>query len=80
MICILNASQRATNYFNAESCWKMNICITNEYTTLAPAQLLHKWREQWSSNKGDLDSDVTRETGRICGMVVDQLLISVIVP
>jgi hypothetical protein len=52
---------------------------TYEYTTLAPAHHLSNWREQRPSNKGDLDSSVTRGGGggsTACNTEMDLLLIS----
>jgi hypothetical protein len=42
----------------------------------APAKPLRNLREQRPSNKGDLDSSVTGEAGRVYYMGVDLLLIS----
>jgi hypothetical protein len=56
----------------------MNTRSAREYTMLSPAQLLRKWGDQRPINKGDLDSSVTGEAGRVYYMGVDLILISVL--
>jgi hypothetical protein len=57
---------------------KHNTRSAREYTTFAPAQLLRNWREQRPSNRGDIDSTVTVEIGRVYYTGVDLLLISIL--
>jgi hypothetical protein len=52
----------------------MNTHSAREYIMFAHAQLLSNWREQRPSNKGDLESSVTGESGSVLH-VVDLLLI-----
>jgi hypothetical protein len=72
---LLNASQTAANDFDAKLCSRMNTRSACEYTMLASAQLLRSWCEQRPSNKGDLDSSVAGEVGRVCYTGVDLRLI-----
>jgi hypothetical protein len=57
-------------------CSRMNKCSAWEYTMFAPAQHLHNWHEQQSSNKDDLDLTVAGEAGKFYYTGVDLLLIS----
>jgi hypothetical protein len=52
----------------------MNTRSAREYTIFAPARLLC-WHEQRPSNKGDFDSSVTGDVGRVYYTGVDLLLI-----
>jgi hypothetical protein len=47
-----------------------------EYTMFPHAQVLRNWRQQRPSNKGELDSSVTGEVGRVYYTGVDLLLVS----
>jgi hypothetical protein len=73
---LLNASRTAANDFGWKQCSRMNTRSAREYTVFAATQLLLKWREQWPSNKGDLDSNVTGEVGRVYYTGMDLLPIS----
>jgi hypothetical protein len=73
---LLNASRKAANNYDAKFCSRMNIHSAHEYTTFAPAQLLHNWHEQQPSNQGNLDLSVMGEVERIYYMGMDLLLIS----
>jgi hypothetical protein len=48
------------------------------YTMFAPAQLLLNWREQRPGNHDDLDSSVSRDSGRAYYMGADLLLMSLL--
>jgi hypothetical protein len=54
----------------------MNTRSAREYAMFAAAQFLRKWCEQRPSNRGDLDSSVTEDVGRVYYTGVDLLLIS----
>jgi hypothetical protein len=52
-------------FTNSRKQFRCEVMFKNEHTMFGPAQLLRTWREQRPSNKGDLNSNVTREIGRV---------------
>jgi hypothetical protein len=60
---MLNASQKAAKDLSVIWCSRMNKRSAYQYTMFTSAQLMQVWHEQWSSNKGDLDSSIMRAVG-----------------
>jgi hypothetical protein len=59
--CFTNSNQR----FRYEIMFENETRSTRDYTMFAPAQVLRNWREQRPSNKGDLDSSIAWEVGKV---------------